>query len=214
MPDPEQRSFLSYSQQQAARFSGYVNEPRCTGLTALELETWKQRILKFQTQVRQGPTQTQGSLFAAIAADSNSEAEALDPFALSQENIEFWRQSAVDEGVSALYFVIDHTCQIMLYVGETVKSNQRWKGVHDCKRYVSHYLAVHQQLNLKTQVNIGFWRSAPRDRKARQTLERQLIYRWRSPFNKENWNFWGTPFVGQRAPSTEAIPAAARLYNP
>jgi len=29
----------------------------------------------------------------------------------------------------------------------------------------------------------------------RQQLEKSLIAKWRSPFNKENWNFWGTPFV-------------------
>ncbi|MEO1211419.1 MAG: GIY-YIG nuclease family protein, partial [Cyanobacteria bacterium J06638_20] len=32
-----------------------------------------------------------------------------------------------------------------------------------------------------------------------QHLESALIYRWRSPFNKENWTFWGTPFTGGKS---------------
>jgi len=31
-------------------------------------------------------------------------------------------------------------------------------------------------------------------RKARQQLERALILKWRSPFNKENWQMWGQLF--------------------
>jgi hypothetical protein len=32
------------------------------------------------------------------------------------------------------------------------------------------------------------------DRTARLKLERELILRWQSPFNKENWQKWGQPF--------------------
>ncbi|MEO0489556.1 MAG: GIY-YIG nuclease family protein [Cyanobacteria bacterium J06659_2] len=201
MITPEQPSLLSYSEQKAARFSSYANVQPNLVLTASELTVWKQRILQFQQQVRQSSPTTQGVLFASVRPNQPID-DDVDPFTLPQENIDFWRQSVTDVGTSALYFVIDHTEPILLYVGETIKSNQRWKGVHDCKRYVSHYLTTHNQLNLQTTVNIGFWRNAPSDRKARQQLERRLIHQWRSPFNKENWDFWGTPFAGKRPPNT------------
>ncbi|PSN19912.1 hypothetical protein C7271_04885, partial [filamentous cyanobacterium CCP5] len=77
-------------------------------------------------------------------------------------------------------------------------SNQRWKGVHDCKRYILNYISAHRAHDLTVTVNIGFWPHAPADRKARQRLESDLIGQWRSPFNKENWSFWNTPFVGEK----------------
>ncbi|WP_334952755.1 hypothetical protein [Nostoc sp.] len=47
---------------------------------------------------------------------------------------------------------------------------------------------------MKTAVNIAFWWDTPTDRRARQELELNLILKWRSPFNKENWERWGQPF--------------------
>lgn len=43
-------------------------------------------------------------------------------------------------------------------------------------------------------VNAAFWWDAPVDRRTRQELELNLILKWRSPFNKENWERWGQPF--------------------
>lgn len=43
-------------------------------------------------------------------------------------------------------------------------------------------------------VNAAFWWDAPIDRRTRQELELNLILKWRSPFNKENWERWGQPF--------------------
>ncbi|MGG6296725.1 GIY-YIG nuclease family protein [Leptolyngbya sp. AN02str] len=123
-------------------------------------------------------------------------AEEIDPFALPPQNTEFWRWKAGDEGCAALYFVIDHELPIILYVGETVKSNQRWKGIHDCKRYLQLYISAHRTYDLPVTVNTGFWPNAPHDTRQRQRMESALIRRWRSPFNKENWTFWATPFVG------------------
>jgi len=115
---------------------------------------------------------------------------------LPQQNTEFWRWKASDHGVAALYFVIDYTLPILLYVGETVKSGQRWKGEHDCKRYLLNYRQVHYQNQLETLLGIAFWSLAPTQAPACQRLEPALISKWRSPFNKENSAFWGTPFTG------------------
>jgi len=140
-----------------------------------------------------GAAATQGSLFDMTEP---MPADSIDPFTLPQRNAEFWREQFTDAGNAALYFVVDHEADVLLYVGETVKANQRWKGTHDCKRYILNYVSAHRAAQLAVQVNIGFWSYAPEERKARQSLESELIRKWRSPFNKENWRVWSTPFIG------------------
>jgi hypothetical protein len=159
------------------------------------LQAWKQRVLKFQQDITAAPVTGQGSLFAS-AVSTIDHADQIQPLQLPPQNTQFWRWKASDAGVSALYFVIDYEVGLVLYVGETVKSNQRWKGEHDCKRYLLNYQQAHYQFNLETKLGIAFWQDAPTQTKARQKLELALINKWRSPFNKENWQFWGTPFTG------------------
>jgi hypothetical protein len=193
MASDYQPSLLSNADLRAADQSWAYNRSAGSAMPTAELQSWKQRVAQYQAGVRSGPAIAQGSLFDLTEA---SPADTLDPFALSPQNAEFWRGQFQESGVPALYFVVDHEVNLLLYVGETVKSNQRWKGVHDCKRYILSYVEAHRAHGLPVAVNIGFWPYAERDRKARQTLELELIQRWRSPFNKENWTTWGTPFVG------------------
>jgi hypothetical protein len=192
MASDYQPSLLSEADLRAADQSWAYNRPAGATMAAAELQSWTQRIAQFQATVRSGPAIAQGSLFDL----STSPADTLNPFALPPQNAEFWRGQFQESGVPALYFVVDHEAGVLLYVGETVKSNQRWKGVHDCKRYILSYVEAHRAHGLAVAVNIGFWPYAERDRRARQTLEQALIQRWRSPFNKENWAIWSTPFVG------------------
>ncbi|MBD2257165.1 GIY-YIG nuclease family protein [Pseudanabaena sp. FACHB-2040] len=189
-----QPSFLPEADLRAADLSWAYNRTPQADIPPAELQDWKRRILDFQQAVQAAPQAEQGSLFSAWEAPNP--VDALDPFTLPQRNAEFWRGQFSESGVPALYFVVDHELPILLYVGETIKSNQRWKGEHDCKRYILNYIAAHRPHDLPVSVNIGFWPFAPCDRKARQSLESDLICRWRSPFNKENWTFWSTPFVG------------------
>ncbi len=195
MASDYQPSLLSDADLRAADQSWAYNRSAGSAMPTTELQNWKQRVAQYQAGVRSGPAIAQGSIFDLADA---SPAETLDPFALSPQNAEFWRGQFQESGVPALYFVVDHEVDLLLYVGETVKSNQRWKGVHDCKRYILSYVEAHRAHGLPVAVNIGFWPYAERDRKARQTLELELIQRWRSPFNKENWTIWGTPFVGSK----------------
>lgn len=168
------------------------------------LQTWKQRIVTFQHHVQTTGSVQQGNLFDDVTditlpdwvRSAEVDSDNIDPFTLPQQNTEFWRWKINDVGIAALYFVIDYQATLLLYVGETVKSNQRWKGEHDCKRYLMNYVSAHRSLNLPVQVNISFWAKAPVQTRRRQRLESALIRKWRSPFNKENWEFWGTPFVG------------------
>lgn len=193
-----QPSLLSQQDLKAAEVSWAYNRAthHSATLTAAEITAWKQRIHDFQQTVQAGGTATQGTLFGETPA---APADDINPFTLPQRNAEFWREQFTDVGNSALYFVVDHEAHLLLYVGETVKANQRWKGTHDCKRYILNYVSSHRAVQLPVQVNIGFWPYAPEARKARQALESDLIRKWRSPFNKENWRIWATPFVGQTA---------------
>jgi hypothetical protein len=162
------------------------------------LQQWKQRVFQFQQQVEQSASTQQGTLFelGATYLHNPVDPDCLNPFKLPQQNTEFWRWKADDAGIAALYFVIDYELPILLYVGETVKSGQRWKGEHDCKRYLLNYRQAHYQHQLTSTLGIAFWSQAPVGTRPRQRLESALINKWRSPFNKENWQFWGTPFVG------------------
>jgi len=173
------------------------SQPTTLEISATALETWKQRVFTFQQEVQAQTTTQQDSLFAS-APSIDEIAARIDPFSLPRQNIEFWRRQAIDVGVAAYYFVIDDALPLLLYVGETVKSNQRWKGEHDCKRYVQSYVEAHHSNGLRAAVNIAFYRWAPDQTRDRQLLETALIERWRSPFNKQNWVFWGTPFVGKK----------------
>lgn len=200
-----QPSLLSNADLRAAEVSWAYQQVPQAECSAAELADWQQRVHQFQRQVQGDGPPSQGSLFdlAASAPETSPDPVfAIDPFTLSPRNAEFWREQFDDVGNAALYFVVDHALPILLYVGETVKANQRWKGTHDCKRYILNYVSAHRRHDRTVAVNIGFWPHAPADRKARQALESALIRRWRSPFNKENWRFWGTPFVGGKEPGT------------
>ena len=202
---------------QAASYSTYQNLQSPLVLSAPELQAWKQRIIRFQTHLQAAPISQQGNLFAPTPR-STEPLETITPFTLRRQNTEFWRWQFEDVGVPAMYFVIDYAAnaatdnkeqkpkqkaqqKLLLYIGETVKSNQRWKGVHDCKRYLTNYQQAHHHTGLKSEIGIAFWPEAPTDRQARQKLESQLIYKWRSPFNKENWCYWNTPFITGKEPS-------------
>jgi hypothetical protein len=164
------------------------------------LQAWKQKVLAFQQKIQINAPVAQASLFDPIDFDSDTanthDPETFNPFSLPPQNTQFWRWKAEDAGVSALYFVIDYKIDLLLYVGETVQSNKRWKGTHDCKRYLLNYQQAHYQFDMPTQLGIAFWQDAPQATRTRQKLESSLILKWRSPFNKENWAFWGTPFTG------------------
>lgn len=187
----EQQSLFSVAELQSVRYRVPV-EPLAISYDALQ--EWKQRVFQFQQKVKVNPAVEQGNLFVSTPS-AEEIAATIDPFGLPQQNTEFWRWKVEDAGVAAFYFVIDYELPLLLYVGETVKSNQRWKGEHDCKRYIENYVLAHRQVEAAIAVRIAFLPWAPTETRPRQQLESALIARWRSPFNKENWNLWGTPFT-------------------
>ena len=87
--------------------------------------------------------------------------------------------------------------QLLLYVGETSQADKRWKGEHDCKRYLAAYGEALQQAGLGSGLSIRFWRDAPAEVKPRRALEQALIRHWLPPFNKETRGRWATPFTAE-----------------
>ena len=99
-------------------------------------------------------------------------------------------------------------------MGETKQTPmKRWNSTHDCKDYIKGYIELHRKYKLEVRVCSvcpqalevairglranafrTFWYDTPSDRTGRLRLERELILRWQSPFNKENWSKYGKPF--------------------
>lgn len=145
------------------------------GMTRAMLTRWQERVRSFQQQQR-------------------SLQPVPDPFQLPLYPMEFyrWRNNHSDP---CLYFILDTSAAIVLYIGETHQANQRWQGEHDCKRYLHNYLVVHQQQQMPLSIHCSFWWQTHLTRSDRQQLEAELIHWWKSPFNKENWQVWQTPFI-------------------
>lgn len=162
-------------------------------MTSDSLLEWKAKIFKYQQQARANVPVEQIALFEV--APVHCEPNTIDPFNLPLQSLSFWRLPTDGAGDACLYFVIDNALPLLLYVGETCRSNQRWKGVHDCKRYVENYQNLHYQHKMQTAVNIAFWWNAPVQTRPRQQLEQALIQTWRPPFNRESWLLWSAPFV-------------------
>lgn len=207
MTEPMNDQLSLFSVTEAWQIQGRPIEGLAPEIGEGALVDWKQRLFDFQQTVRFAPSPQQATLslfeesapYGVTLGSTTTEPmdpDRINPFALEPKNINFWQWPVQEAGVAALYFVIDYELPLLLYVGETVKSNQRWKGVHDCKRYLANYRQAHYQNRLSTQLGIAFWCKAPMDTRSRQKLEAALIHKWRSPFNKENWARCGTPFVG------------------
>ncbi|MEH1772898.1 GIY-YIG nuclease family protein [Nostoc sp.] len=161
-------------------------------MSADALLKWKSQILDYQQRVRENKPPEQTALFDI--APNHCDPDRIDPLLLRLVPMSFYRVPADSPGDACLYFVVDSAAGLILYVGETCRSNKRWQGIHACKDYIASYQDLHYRYGLQTAVNAAFWWEAPVARRARQELELNLILKWRSPFNKENWERWGQPF--------------------
>ena len=155
------------------------------------LQQWKKKLHNYQQEQRQRESQQ-----TSLISKNNpiSEVENFDPFTIETHTDQFYDLPDYSLSESCLYFILDTQESLLLYVGETKRSpHQRWIN-HDCKSYIQNYVQLHRQYDLPVLIRSAFWWSVPEDRKARQSLEKQLILKWRSPFNKECWRWWGQPF--------------------
>ena len=153
---------------------------------------WKARIFRHQQHTLNTEPPQQTSLFDP--PKSHCDSDSINPFALKLHPSQFYRMKEHQERI-CIYFIIDNTLPLLLYVGETMQTaKQRWNSTHDCKDYIKGYIELHRKYELDVRVCSAFWFDTPADRKSRLNLESELINKWQSPFNKENWGRWGQPF--------------------
>ena len=164
------------------------------------IKEWQKKIINHQSPIfKHGyKNANQISLFESISEESN---EDFNPKELTPLPLSFWRlPKSMHEG-PAVYFVMDKIINsnseenIILYIGETISAEKRWKGEHDCKNYLSNYRETLQKASVQTKLNIRFWLDVPINTKERRKLEQKLIQAWLPPFNKETRDIWSTPFT-------------------
>ena len=174
-------------------------------LDATQLQQWQQRLLDYQhpcfEAVARGANLAAGQidLFSASVSGPAETVQRLNPLALAAQHLQFWRWPEPQSDGAALYFVLDRPPHLdghlLLYVGETMQADRRWKGEHDCKTYLAAYGEALQQVGLGSQLSIRFWNDAPAATRPRRALEQALIRHWLPPFNKETRGRWATPFT-------------------
>ena len=164
------------------------------------IKEWQAKIITHQSPIfKSGNIDVnQYSLFESSSDELNA---SFNPIELTPLPLSFWRwPKAMHEG-PAVYFVMDEIIDsgenIILYIGETISAEKRWKGEHDCKDYLSSYSDSLHKANVKTKLSIRFWLDVPTKTKERRKLEQKLIQAWLPPFNKETREIWATPFTSQ-----------------
>ena len=164
------------------------------------ISEWQKKIIDYQSPIFKNGCKktTQPSLFESSSGEIN---ETFNPIELTPLPMNFWRWPKPMHEGPAIYFVMDkknnYDENIILYIGETISAEKRWKGEHDCKNYISSYSETLQKANVKTNLNIRFWLDVPNNTKERRKLEQKLIQTWLPPFNKETRRIWATPFTSQ-----------------
>ena len=159
---------------------------------------WQAKIINHQSPIfKYGHVNVnQCTLFESSSEELN---KTFNPIELTPLPLSFWRwPKSMHEG-AAVYFVMDKIIDsdenIILYIGETISAEKRWKGEQDCKNYLSSYSDSLHKANMTTKLNIRFWLDVPIKTKERRKLEQKLIQTWLPPFNKETREIWATPFT-------------------
>lgn len=166
-------------------------------LARAQLLAWQQAVGRFQAPLFASSREDaeQGDLFGGPGGS----ARAINPLELRAQTLHFWRWPQAPQQGAALYFVLDTPAgeqrPLLLYVGETGRADQRWKGEHDCKQYLAAYSEATGRVALSCQLSIRFWLDVPQPVRPRRQLEQALIRRWQPPFNKETRQRWATPFT-------------------
>ena len=164
------------------------------------IKDWQEKIINHQSPIFKSNYKdvTQASLFESISDELN---KTFNPIQLTPLPLSFWKWPKTMHKGPAIYFVMDKVINseenIILYIGETISAEKRWKGEHDCKNYLSNYSDTLQKATLTTKLNIRFWLDVPIKTKERRKLEQKLIQTWLPPFNKETRGIWATPFTSQ-----------------
>lgn len=157
---------------------------------------WKHRIFDYQHSVKNSQRSQQQTLFDLPKTTWHTPDE-IEPFSLALHPADFYLKPEPFDNPErgCIYFIVDRTLPILLYIGETkLTARQRWLGTHYCKDYVMSYIELHRRYKLDVAVCSAFWQHVPAEKKVLLSWERELILKWRSPFNKQNWEMFGQPF--------------------
>jgi len=164
------------------------------------IKEWQEKIITHQSAIFKYDFKNvnQSSLFESSSEELNG---SFNPLELTPLPLSFWRWPKAMHKGPAVYFVMDkiiHSDEnIILYIGETISAEKRWKGEHDCKNYLSSYSDCLHKANMSNNLSIRFWLDVPIKTKERRKLEKKLIQTWLPPFNKETREIWATPFTSQ-----------------
>jgi hypothetical protein len=104
------------------------------------LAEWKIKISAHQQRAKENQP-VQGTLFNVTKA--HVDPDKIDPFKLRPCPMSFYRSPVDSPGEACIYFVVDSAAGLVLYIGETCRSNKRWQGTHDCKKYLDNYQSLH-----------------------------------------------------------------------
>lgn len=171
--------------------------PELLTITAEQLQTWQSRIHGHQAPLLHG-AQKHASQTALFSINGPTASPPLNPLALKPLPLSFWRWPQSPHHGAAIYLVMDRPAHlsdpILLYVGETLAADRRWKGEHDCKAYLAAYGEALSTAGLASTPSIRFWTDVPSVTRERRRLEQHLIQTWLPPFNKETRAHWATPF--------------------
>ena len=178
----------------------FENNSQDINLDKKVIQEWQEKIINHQSPIFKSSYKNtnQTSLFESVSEQLN---ETFNPIDLAALPLSFWRWPKTIHKGPAVYFVMDKINNseesIILYIGETISAEKRWKGEHDCKSYLANYSEYLQKANIKTKLSIRFWLDVPINTKERRNLEQKLIQVWLPPFNKETRGIWATPFTSQ-----------------
>jgi hypothetical protein len=122
-------------------------------MSADALLAWKAKIATYQQQVKASLSAKQDTLFELASfgiSPAHVDPDTIDPFSLLLQPLSFWRWPVDSPGNSCIYIVSDiavplttescstdtntSTGKLILYIGETCRSNHRWKDNHGCTR--------------------------------------------------------------------------------
>ncbi len=171
------------------------------------LKQWQEDLENHQKPLFKGEQENSAQQSLLFEASPSKEvnfidaAQKLNPLDLRPLPISFWRSPKTHHDGAAIYLVMDSpkrlSSPILLYIGETIVANKRWKGDHDCKTYLSAYAEALSQAKIEFNLSIRFWTDVPSSTKSRRAIEQLLIQKWSPPFNKETRGRWSTPFTAE-----------------
>jgi len=162
------------------------------------LQDWQNKVHSHQTILfdKKEIIPKQTSLFPS---SGKTGIEDFEPLSLIPLSLNFWKWPSSPHRGPAIYLVMDRPKDlrnpIILYIGETVAAEKRWKGEHDCKAYLASYSEALSTAGLGAKLSIRFWTDVPKETRPRREIEQLLIQFWLPPFNKETRERWKTPFT-------------------